>query len=88
MANSPTAIKRIRVNEKKRLQNQAFRSDMRTAIKRVEQAVLNNDVETAQQLLPLAIKKIDKAVQKGIIHKNNGNRRKSNITKKVVALAK
>ena len=88
MANSPTAIKRIRVNEKKRLQNKAFRSDMRTAIKRVEQAVLNNDVETAQQLLPLAIKKIDKAVQKGIIHKNNGNRRKSNITKKVVALAK
>lgn len=88
MANSPTAIKRIRVNEKKRLKNQAFRSDMRTAIKRVEQAVLNNDVETAQQLLPLAIKKIDKAVQKGIIHKNNGNRRKSNITKKVVALAK
>ncbi len=82
------AIKRIRVNDKKRVANQHFRSDMRSAIKRVDEAVGNNDVEAAKQALPVAIQKIDKAVQKGILHKNNGSRRKSSISKKVSELAK
>jgi len=88
MANMKQAIKRIRINEKKRVANQFFRSDMRTAIKRVDDAIENNDVEAAKQALPVAIKKIDKAVQKGILHKNNGHRRKSSISKKVAELAK
>ncbi|MBU5595187.1 30S ribosomal protein S20 [Amphibacillus sp. MSJ-3] len=83
MANIKSAIKRIRVNENSRVQNQAVKSDMRTNIKRVENLVNENKVEEAQVALKTAIKKIDKAVQKGIIHKNSGNRQKARLSKKV-----
>ena len=83
MANIKSAIKRVETNEKKRLQNQPKRSEMRTAIKQVEKFVEANDVENAQAALKVTTKKIDKAVQKGIIHRNNGDRQKSRLTKKV-----
>lgn len=83
MANLKSAIKRINVNEDKRVQNQKVKSTMRTHIKRVENLVEENNVEEAKAVLNTTIKKIDKAVQKGIIHKNNGSRQKSRLTKKV-----
>lgn len=83
MANLKSAIKRINVNEDKRVQNQKVKSTMRTHIKRVENLVEENNVEEAKAVLKTTIKKIDKAVQKGIIHKNNGSRQKSRLTKKV-----
>lgn len=83
MANIKSAIKRIQTNEKKRVQNQPKRSEMRTAIKQVEKFVEANDVENAKTALNATTKKIDKAVQKGIVHKNNGDRQKSRLTKKV-----
>lgn len=83
MANIKSAIKRVETNEKKRSENQSKKSDMRTAIKQVERFVQANDIENAKAALKDTNKKIDKAVQKGIVHKNNGNRQKARLAKKV-----
>lgn len=86
MANIKSAIKRVKINDKKRALNQSQKSDMRTAIKKVESFIEANDVENAKALLPETLRKIDKAVQKGIIHKNNGERNKTRLIKKVNSL--
>ncbi|HLS07628.1 30S ribosomal protein S20 [Lentibacillus sp.] len=83
MANIKSAIKRVGVNQKKRTENIDFKSDMRTHIKRLEKMIEQNDAEGAKAALPATFKKIDKAVQKGGVHKNNGNRQKSRLTKKI-----
>jgi len=83
MANLKSAVKRINVNESKRVNNQNVKSSMRTSIKRVEGLVNENKVEQAQEALKSTIKQIDKAVQKGVIHKNNGTRQKTRLIKKV-----
>ncbi|AVQ99425.1 30S ribosomal protein S20 [Oceanobacillus sp. M65] len=83
MANIKSAMKRVETSSKKRLQNNAQKSEMRSQIKRVERLVEANDAENAQAALQSTIKHIDKAVQKGIIHQNNGDRQKSRLTKKV-----
>ncbi|MBH0229933.1 30S ribosomal protein S20 [Halobacillus yeomjeoni] len=88
MPNIKSAKKRVQVNADARALNAAFKSDMRSAVKRVEKLVSQKDTdkESAQQALKTAVKKIDKAVQRGALHKNNGNRTKSRLTKKVNAL--
>lgn len=86
MANIKSAIKRVRTNEKKRAQNQSIKSDMRSQIKKVEGLIQANDVESAKAELRIAKKKIDKTIQKGIIHKNNGIRQKARLEKKVNSL--
>ncbi|MCM3738681.1 30S ribosomal protein S20 [Oceanobacillus luteolus] len=83
MANIKSAIKRIDTNETKRALNQSKKSEMRTAIKQVEKFVEANDVENAKAALKETVKKIDKVVQKGIIHRNNGERQKARLAKKV-----
>lgn len=87
MANIKSAKKRVLVNQKKHDLNQSYKSDMRSQIKRVEKLVQTNDAENAKSALQKATKKIDKAVQKGIVHQNNGNRQKSRLTKKVNELS-
>ncbi|TFJ94061.1 30S ribosomal protein S20 [Lentibacillus salicampi] len=87
MANIKSAIKRVDVNRKKRAQNTNFKSDMRTQVKHIEKLIEANDVEQAKSALPTTFKKIDKAVQKGGVHKNNGNRQKSRLTKKINELS-
>ncbi|MGJ9457024.1 30S ribosomal protein S20 [Oceanobacillus sp. CF4.6] len=86
MANIKSAIKRVGVNEKKRVANTAQKSEMRSQIKRVETLVETNDVENAKVALQTTTKHIDKAVQKGLIHKNTGDRQKSRLAKKVSSL--
>ncbi|UOR12254.1 30S ribosomal protein S20 [Halobacillus amylolyticus] len=86
MPNIKSAKKRVRVNDDARSLNAAFKSDMRTAVKRVETLVSSNDKDDAKQALTTAVKKIDKAVQRGALDKNNGNRKKSRLAKKVNAL--
>lgn len=80
--NIKSAIKRVKVNEKKRLRNAALKSALRTAIKKFELALQESNVENAKNALLFATKKLDKAVTKGIIHKNNASRNKSRLTKK------
>lgn len=83
MANLKSAIKRVNTNDKKRKLNQPVRSDMRTHIKHVETLVEAQDAEKAQEMYNKTVKKIDKAVQKGVIHRNKGNRHKSRLAKKI-----
>ncbi|QKY69508.1 30S ribosomal protein S20 [Lentibacillus sp. CBA3610] len=83
MANIKSAIKRVDINRKKRAQNTDFKTSMRTEIKRLEKLIDEKDAEGAKAALSTTFKKIDKAVQHGGIHQNNGNRQKSRLTKKV-----
>ena len=80
MPNIKSAKKRVKVIAKKKVNNNDFRSSMRTAIKNVEQAT---DKKDAMEKLNIAVQRIDKAVSKGLVHKNYASRQKSRLTKKV-----
>ncbi|MBE3570101.1 MAG: 30S ribosomal protein S20 [Bacillales bacterium] len=82
MPNIKSAIKRVKTNEEHRARNAQFKSSMRTAIKKFEAAALNN-ADNAQELLQNAVKHVDKAAAKGIIHKNTASRTKSRLMKKL-----
>ena len=83
MANTKSSTKRIRVNNEKRTGNQTIKSDMRSSMREVENHVRNNNVDEAKESLVTALKKIDKAQQRGIIHKNNASRKKRTLMTKV-----
>ena len=82
MANSDQAIKRIRQNDKTRARQKGQATAVRTAMAKVEAAVVNN-ADNAVELLKDATKSIDKAASKGLIHKNKAAREKSRLTKLV-----
>ncbi|GAA2952226.1 30S ribosomal protein S20 [Glutamicibacter bergerei] len=86
MANIKSQKKRNLTNEKARLRNVAVRSEVKTLIRNVSEAVATADKEKATDALRLASKKLDKAVSKGVLHKKNAANRKSAIAKKVNAL--
>ena len=88
MPNIKSAIKRVSVIEKKTLRNNMIKSEYKTAIKRFEEALANNNVEEATKLFSFATKKIDQACTKGVIVKNTAARKKSNMAKKLNTLAK
>ncbi len=81
-------IKRQRQNEKRAVRNRLIRSETRTFIKLVREAVANKNLETAQTALKSAVIKINKAVSKGIFHANKGARNISRLTKLVSSLVK
>lgn len=87
MPNIKSAIKRTKQIEKRRLHRASQKSDLRTAVKNFEKAVLANDVELAKSSLLVAVKKLDKAATKGLIHKNAANRQKSRLMKKLNELS-
>ena len=86
MANIKSQKKRILTNEKARLRNNAVKSELKTAIRAVNTAVESSDKDAAAAALVAASRKLDKAVSKGVLHKNNAANRKSAISKKVNAL--
>ncbi len=85
MPNHKSAKKRMRQNEKRRQINRSNRSRMRTAIKKLRAALTGGDANETQQLLPATVSTIDKAVNKGIIHRNTAARYKSRLTARVNA---
>jgi small subunit ribosomal protein S20 len=85
MPNHKSAKKRMRQNEKRRQINRGNRSRMRTAIKKLRTALTGSDANETQTLLPATISTIDKAVNKGIIHRNTAARYKSRLTARVNA---
>lgn len=87
MANLKSALKRVNTNQTKRDRNKAVKTNMRTHIKRVEHLVESNDIENAKIAFKTTTGVIDKAVQKGVIHKNNGNRQKARLAKKLNKLS-
>ncbi|HXQ18940.1 MAG TPA: 30S ribosomal protein S20 [Acidimicrobiales bacterium] len=82
MANIKSQIKRNRQNEKHRLRNKAVRSELRTRAKSALSAAESGAEDSAEQLR-LALKRIDKAAAKGIIHQNQAANRKSRLMKRV-----
>lgn len=86
MANIKGQMKRNRQNDKKNLANNMFRSSLKTAIRKVEEAVTNGDKEAAVAALDFANKKLDKSVTKGLNHKNKVSRNKSRLAKLVNSL--
>lgn len=86
MANIKSQIKRNRQNEKRRLRNRAVRSEMNTRSKAALDAAGYDDDEAAAETLRLAVKRIDKAASKGVIHKNTAARRKSRLVREVERL--
>lgn len=86
MANIKSQIKRIRTNDEARLRNKAVKSEVKTYVRRVREAVAGGDKEAAAAALTHASKKLDKAVSKGVIHSNQAANKKSALAKAVNAL--
>ena len=87
MPNHKSAEKRDRQNARKNAVNTANRSRLRTQMKKLTVALEHGDQAQAQVLLPQTVSEIDKAVQKGVLHKNAASRHKSRLTARTNKLA-
>ena len=86
MAHSLSAIKRVRQNEKRRMRNRGNRTQLRSQIKKLRQAIEANNAEEAKKLAPETMSLVDVMVKKGVIHENAGNRYKSRLSRQVAAI--
>jgi small subunit ribosomal protein S20 len=86
VANIKSQIKRIKTNEKRRLRNKAVKSSLKTAVRRFREAADAGDRDAATASLQYASKQLDKAVSKGVIHKNQAANRKSAMAKRHATL--
>ncbi len=86
MANIKSQKKRILTNEKARQRNKAVKSGLRTHVRKFHEAVAEGDTAKAQELAKVATRALDKAVSKGVIHKNQAANRKSAIASQAAAL--
>lgn len=80
MPNIKSAKKRVRVTKAKTLHNKMLKSSLKTEIKKFKAALAGGDKELASKAYVEVVKKVDKAVSKGILHKNNAARKKSQFT--------
>jgi small subunit ribosomal protein S20 len=83
LANSKSAIKRLRSAERRRLHNRVYKSGARTAVKKARQLIEAGHLDEARQAVQVAVSALDKAAEKGIIHKNNAARRKSRLMQRL-----
>jgi small subunit ribosomal protein S20 len=86
LANHPSALKRIRQNEKRRARNRAVRTKVKTEIKKVMQAVEAHNVDEAQTILRRAQSMLHRSVSRGVFHRNMASRKISRLSRKVNAL--
>jgi small subunit ribosomal protein S20 len=87
VANIKSQIKRNRQNEKRRLRNKSVKSALKTSVRKFNEAAAAGDLDKATSLLRDASRSLDKAVSKGVIHKNQAANRKSAIAKRLTALS-
>jgi small subunit ribosomal protein S20 len=88
MPNHKSAEKRVRQNERRRVVNRSNRTRLRTAVKNLRGSLAKGSGKDAAELLPKTISEIDKAVQKGVLHRNAAARQKSRLTVRVTQAAK
>ncbi len=88
MANLKSAIKRNRQNKKRRLRNRIYTGRARTSVRKAKVAIDVGEVDAAREATMQAVSALDKAAQKGILHKNNAARRKSRLMKRLASLEK
>ena len=84
-ANIKSAVKRNKQNEKRRIHNRVYRGTARTYVARAKAAIAGKDLEVAEAATLEAVSALDKAAQKGVLHKNNAARRKSRLMKRLAA---
>lgn len=87
MPNIKSAKKRVRVIQRKTLYNQRIKSQLKTYIKKFEMLAEQGNAEEAKNAFTMAIKKLDQAAAKGVIHKNTASRKKSQLTLKLNKIA-
>ncbi len=87
MANSAQAKKRARQNDKQRAHNASLRTQLRTAVKKVQKAVLAGDQPAAQKQMQESQSVIDRIADKRIVHKNLASRVKSNLVRAVKGMS-
>ena len=87
MANIKSQKKRILTNEKRRVRNQSVKSELKTLVRHTREAVEAGDKDAALEHLKAASRKLDKAVSKGVIHKNQAANRKSKLARRVASIA-
>jgi small subunit ribosomal protein S20 len=87
LANIKSAIKRVKITEKQNLRNRMVKSEMKTTIRRFDEAMLSGDAAAADKAFVTAVKTVDQAVGKGVIHKNAAGRKKAQMAKKRAAAA-
>ena len=85
MANIKSAIKRAKVSEEENLRNRMDKSELKTAIRRYDDALKSGDKEAVEQAYLTAVKTVDRSASKGIIHKNAADRKKAQLAKKRAA---
>jgi len=86
VANIKSQIKRNKTNEKARQRNKAVKSELKTAIRRTREAVAAGDAAKATEAQRNAARKLDKAVSKGVLHKNNAANKKAALAKHVASI--
>jgi small subunit ribosomal protein S20 len=86
VANIKSQKKRILTNEKARLRNKAVKSQLKTAVRKANEAASSGDADQAQAAVRDANRLLDRAATKGVIHKNQAANRKASIAKKASAL--
>jgi small subunit ribosomal protein S20 len=87
MPNHKSAEKRMRQNERRRLVNRSNRAKLRTSLKKLRSALSGGDAKEVTSLLPKTVSELDKAVQKGALHRNAAARHKARLTARVNQLA-
>ena len=85
MPTTKSAAKRLRQNELRRTRNRSVKREIHTRVKRVQDALVAGDAEGARELFRLAVKRLDQAAAKGIIHRNAASRHKSRMAAKLKA---
>ncbi|MBC9944018.1 30S ribosomal protein S20 [Leucobacter sp. cx-328] len=86
MANIKSQLKRIKTNLKATERNRAYKSELRTLIRKTRESIAAGDKTAAEANLKVATRKLDKAVSKGVLHKNNAANRKSKLAAQVAAI--
>ncbi|GIL35856.1 30S ribosomal protein S20 [Phycicoccus sp. MAQZ13P-2] len=86
MANIKSQLKRIKTNRLATERNKAVKSEFKTAIRRFREAADSGNAEQAREALKVASTKLDKAVSKGVIHKNQAANKKSAMAKRAASL--
>lgn len=87
MANSKSALKRVRVAERRRIRNRTYRSAARTMVRRAEAVIASGDTEAAAVAVGNALSMLDRTAGKRVLHPNNAARRKSRLMAKYNAMA-
>ncbi|HET7290893.1 MAG TPA: 30S ribosomal protein S20 [Vicinamibacteria bacterium] len=87
MAHHASALKQMRQSLKRRARNRRNLSQVKTEIKRLREAIAKADAAGARALLPATVSAIDKAVKKGVLHRNTGSRHKSRLASRVNGLS-